>query len=172
MQAKPMSASRTYMTDIVLPPDTNYHGTMFGGKVMAYVDKIASVAAMRHCRSAVVTASNDSLDFLHPIRVGQAICLEAFVTWTHTTSMEIFVQVESEDLLTGERHLTATSYLTFVAIDGNGKSIPVPPVYPETEEEKFHYNSAQDRYRIRKERREHRKQHQKFYDAQGQSQQD
>lgn len=163
MQAKPMSASRTYMTDIVLPPDTNHHGTIFGGHVMAYIDKIASVAAMRHCRLPVVTASTDSLDFLNPIRLGHAICLEAFVTWTHKTSMEVYVQVESEDLLTGERRLTATSYLTFVAVDKNGKAIPVPPVYPETDEEKFHFETAQERYRIRKERRDHRKQQEKFY---------
>lgn len=133
---------------------------------MAYVDKVASVAAMRHSRSMVVTASNDSLDFLRPIRVGQAISLEAYVTWTHKTSMEIFVQVEAEDLLTGDRHLTSTSYLTFVAIDENGKAVPVPPVYPETEEEKFHFNSAQDRYRIRKERRTHRQNYQEFYESQ------
>lgn len=166
MQAKPMSASRTYMTDIVLPPDTNYHGTIFGGKVMAYVDKVASVTAMRHARAMVVTASTDSLDFLKPIRVGQAICLEAYVTWTHKTSMEVFVQVEAEDLTTGERHLTGTSYLTFVAVDDEGKAMLVPPVYPETEEEKFHFNSAEDRYRIRKERREHRQNYQEFYEAQ------
>ncbi|MBO8163256.1 MAG: acyl-CoA thioesterase [Brevibacillus sp.] len=166
MDAKPMSASRTYMTDIVLPPDTNHHGTIFGGKVMAYVDKIASVAAMRHCRKPVVTASTDSLDFLNPIRVGQAICLEAMVTWTHKTSMEVYVQVESEDLLTGERLLTATSYLTFVALDKEGKAVPVPPVYPETEAEKFHFETAQNRYRIRKERRLYRSQHQKYYGIQ------
>ncbi|WP_019119796.1 acyl-CoA thioesterase [Brevibacillus massiliensis] len=163
MQAKPISGSRTYMTDIVFPPDTNFHGTIFGGKVMAYIDRISSIAAMRHCRQGVVTASTDSLDFLNPIRVGQAISLEAFVTWTHKTSMEIFVKVESEDLLTGERLLTATSYLTFVAVDKDGKAIPVPPVYPETEEEKFHFNSAPERFKLRQQRRAHRKEHQQFY---------
>src|SRR5579875_3546030 len=116
MQGKPASASRTVMTDLVLPPDTNNYGTIFGGNVMAYIDKIASIACMRHARKPVVTASSDSLDFLQPVRVGEAIRLEAFVTWTHHTSMEVFVRVESENLLTGEVCLTATSYLTSVAL--------------------------------------------------------
>ncbi|WP_047152136.1 acyl-CoA thioesterase [Aneurinibacillus tyrosinisolvens] len=141
------------MTDIVLPPDTNYHGTIFGGNVMAYMDKVASIAAMRHCRSQVVTASSDSLDFLAPIRTGEAICLEGYVSWTHNTSMEIYVKAEAENLLTGERRLTSQAYLTFVALDENNKPIEVPPVLPETEEERWNYRTAKDRYEIRNRRR-------------------
>ncbi|SDB91282.1 acyl-CoA thioesterase [Shouchella lonarensis] len=146
--------SRTVLTDIVLPPDTNYHGTIFGGNVMAYVDKVASIAAMRHSRMQVVTAASDSFDFLAPIKTGEAICIEGYVTSTRTTSMEVFVKVEAEDLLTGERRQAATSYLTFVALDGNGKPASVPRVVPETEEEKWHFAGAQERYEIRKRRRE------------------
>lgn len=153
MQGKKTSESRTVLTDIVLPPDTNYHGTIFGGNVMAYMDKVASIAAMRHCRSQVVTASSDSLDFLAPIRTGEAICLEGYVSWTHNTSMEIYVKAEAENLLTGERRLTSQAYLTFVALDENNKPIEVPPVLPETEEERWNYRTAKDRYEIRNRRR-------------------
>lgn len=153
MEKKKASESRTFMTDLILPPDTNNHGTIFGGNVMAYVDKIASIAAMRHCRKPVVTASSDSVDFLAPIKKGEAICLESFVTWTHQTSMEVYVKVEAEDLLTGERRLTSTAYLTFVALDETGRPTEVPEVVPESEEEWYHYKHAAKRYEHRKKRR-------------------
>lgn len=89
MPGIPVSQSRTSLTDLVLPPDTNHHHTIFGGRVMAYVDKIACIAAMRHCRKPVVTVSSDSFDFLAPIKTGEAINLEAYVTSTYRTSMEI-----------------------------------------------------------------------------------
>lgn len=153
MEPKYVSESRTILTQLVFPSDTNLHGTMFGGIVMEYIDKISAVASMRHARKPAVTASSDSLDFLAPIRVGEAIELEAFVTWTHKSSMEVFVKVTSENLMTGERKLTVTSFLTFVAIDENGKATPVPPIIPETEEEKRLFASAQERYEQRKLRR-------------------
>ncbi|GAE35725.1 acyl-CoA thioesterase [Halalkalibacter akibai] len=155
-QGKKTSDSKTVLTDIVLPPDTNFHGTIFGGNVMAYIDKVASIAAMRHSRSMVVTASSDSLDFISPVKTGEAICLEGYVSFTRKTSMEVFVKVEAEDLLTGERRLTATSYLTFVALDDQGKPTPVPPVIPETEQEKWHYDGAEERFQQRKKRRQQR----------------
>lgn len=153
-QAKKISQSRTYMTDLVLPPDTNHHNTIFGGKVMAYVDKIACIAAMRHCRKPVVTVSSDNFNFLAPIKTGEAINLEAYVTWTHKTSMEVFVRVESENLVTSERKLTSSAYLTFIAIDDEGKPSPVPKVIPETEEECKQYEQAEQRYQQRKQLRE------------------
>lgn len=156
MEAKAASLSRTTMSDIIFPSDTNYHGTMFGGVVMRYIDKIATIASMRHSRRGVVTASSDSLDFLAPVRVGEAILLEAFVSWTHRSSMEVYVKVESENLFTGERKTTATSFLTFVALDDEGKPTPVPAVIPETEEERKLYTSAQERYQARKKRKEER----------------
>lgn len=153
MEPKSTSESRTVMTDIVLPPDTNNHGTIFGGQVMSYIDKIASITAMRHCRSHVVTASFDSMDFLAPIKLGEVISLTSHVTWTKRTSMEIFVKIQSENLLTGEKRLTGTSYLTFVALDENGGKVLVPPIVPETEEEKRQYESAPERYEARKKRK-------------------
>lgn len=158
MEGKRTSESRTVMTEIILPADTNYHGTVFGGYVMSKIDKVATIASMRHSRSPVVTASSDSLDFLAPIREGEAMILESFVSWTHRSSMEVYVKVESENLYTGERKLTATSYLTFVALDDANNPVPVPPVVPETEEERQHYESAAQRYAQRKRRKELRQQ--------------
>ncbi|MFS0765932.1 MULTISPECIES: acyl-CoA thioesterase [Peribacillus] len=151
--AHPIQQSRTFLTDLVFPPDTNHHNTIFGGKVMAYVDKIACISAMRHCRKPVVTASSDSFDFLAPIKTGDAINLEAYVTCAHRTSMEVFVKVERENLLTGEKQLTARAFLTMLAIDEDGKPTNVPQVIPETEEEKQQYVQAQARYIERKNKR-------------------
>lgn len=155
-QPKPAALSRTISTSLVLPPDTNNHGTVFGGRVMASIDKTASIAAMRHARLPVVTASSDSLDFLEPVKLGSALTIEAFVTHTHRTSMEIYVKVQAEDLMTGDTTLTATSYLTFVALGPDGRPAPVPPVTPETDEEKWHFQTADRRYQVRKARKQER----------------
>ncbi|MFH2034896.1 MAG: acyl-CoA thioesterase [Candidatus Zixiibacteriota bacterium] len=157
MEPKKSSESRTVKAMLVLPPDSNTLGTMFGGKVMEYIDDIASIVAYRHARQQVVTASTDSVDFLYPIRVGQMVCMESFVTWTHNTSMEIFVNIISENLRTGERRICASSFLTFVAIDENGKTLPVPQVIPETEMEKDLHASAPARHQRRLERKTHSK---------------
>ena len=149
--------SRTVKASMVLPPDTNHYGTMFGGKVMAYIDDTAAIAATRHARRSVVTASTDSVDFLHPIRAGQSVCLEAFATWSRRTSVEVFVKVIAEDMLTGERTLCATSFVTFVALDVNGEKQLVPGVIPETELEKFLFEGAPERARKRLEKREQSK---------------
>lgn len=140
-------------TSIVLPPDTNNVGTMFGGKLMAYIDDVACISAMRHSRRYVVTASTDSVDFLHPIHKGHSVNLESFVTFTGHTSMEVIVKVVEEDLLTGKENLCAISFLTFVAIDENGKPVPVPRIVPQTDVEKTLFESAKDRAEARKKRR-------------------
>lgn len=140
-------------TSIVFPPDTNHFGTMFGGKLMAYIDDVAAISAMRHSRSYVVTASTDSVDFLNPIHEGNAVCLESFVTYTGRTSMEVIVKVIEEDLLTNVRKLCAISFLTFVALDKNGKPVSVPRVVPQTDMEKTLYESAIERAEARKKRR-------------------
>lgn len=140
-------------TSIVLPPDTNNVGTMFGGKLMAYIDDVASISAMRHSRRDVVTASTDSVDFLHPIHKGHSVNLESFVTFTGRTSMEVIVKVVEEDLLTGKENLCAISFLTFVAIDENGKPVPVPCIVPQTDVEKTLFESAKERAEARKKRR-------------------
>jgi len=157
MNAKSVSESRAVKAAIVLPPDTNHHGTMFGGKVMAYIDDLAGLSATRHARMPVVTASTDSVDFLHPVRNGESVCLESFVTWTHKTSIEVFVKVVAEDLLTGERNVCTTActtaFLTFVAVDQEGNPQPVPAVIPETDLERFLHEGAPARAEVRRRRR-------------------
>lgn len=150
---KPCSESRVLQTNRVLPPDTNNHQTLFGGKLMSYIDVVASISAQKHCRASIVTASMDSVDFLHPIRPTDAVHLESFVTYTGSSSMEVFVKVISEHLITGETKVAATSFITFVSLDESGKPKRVPEVYPETDEEKYLFESAIDRMKLRKDRR-------------------
>ncbi|WP_239614419.1 acyl-CoA thioesterase [Cohnella mopanensis] len=154
--ARPVSRSRSIMTELVFPTDTNHHGTMFGGTLMKYIDKISAISAMRHCGKPVVTASTDSLDFLAPIRMGEAVELEAFVTSTNRTSMEVYVVVRAENLFTGERRVTCTAFSTFVAVDENGKPSSVPPVFPENDAERKLFDSAGERFDLRKKRRSQR----------------
>ena len=153
MEAKPVSKSRAVKSVIVGPPDANNLGTMFGGYAMALIDEIAGLSAMRHARTAVTTASTDSVDFLHPIKIGHTICLESFVTWTHNTSMEVFVKIVGEDMLTGERTGCATAFLTFVALDEDGRQKTIPAVIPETDYEKELHTTAPERAWKRQERR-------------------
>lgn len=137
----------------VFPQDTNSHGTLFGGKLMAYIDDIASISASKLCRSSLVTASIDSVDFIRPIRENDAVTLEAMVTWTGRTSMEVLVKVTRENLMNGAKEMAAISFLTFVALDENGKPKPVPKVVPVTEREKWLNATGEKRAQMRKARR-------------------
>lgn len=134
--------TKTIQTRLVLPPDTNHLDTIFGGKVLAYIDEIAALAAMKHANSAVVTASIDSVDFLSSAKAGDSLTLEAFITYTGTSSMEVYVQVTAHDLIRNVKKRTTESFLTMVAVDEAGKPKPVPGVFPESEEEKMLYNTA------------------------------
>ncbi|WEG11989.1 acyl-CoA thioesterase [Pullulanibacillus sp. KACC 23026] len=154
MEGKYVNESRAVKSAWVMPQDTNAHGTMFGGKLMSYIDDIAAITATRHARRPVVTASTDSVDFLYPIKPGSSVCLEAFVSWTHRSSMEIFVKVIAEDLISGERKIATTSFLTFVALDENGRPTEVPPVIPQSDEEIMLHESGPDRHEVRKVRKE------------------
>lgn len=154
---KKMKDTVTIKTSHVFPPDANHLGTLFGGKLMAYIDDVASIAAIKFARNLVVTASTDSVDFIKPIRIGDAVTLKAMVTWTGRSSMEVFVKVTSEHLLTGEKSIAALSFLTFVALDENGNPIPVPQVIPETDEEKWLNETAHSRAAHRKIRKQESK---------------
>ena len=145
LQPKPVSESVVKTTHLVLPSDTNALGTIFGGRVMAWIDLAAAIAAKRHARQICVTASMDQLDFLQSITMGQIVILQAAVNFTGRTSMEVGVKVEAEEPLTGKRTHTASAYLTFVAIDDEGKAIAVPPVLPETDDEKRRFERAKQR---------------------------
>lgn len=154
MQARPVSASTVIMTEMVLPQHTNSFGNVFGGQVMAWIDICAAIAAQRHSRQPVVTASVDALQFVKPVLRGWTINLRASVNYTAKTSMEIGVRVDAENPLTGERVHTASAYLTFVALGSDGKPNPVPPVLPQTDEEKRRYKAAEVRRKHRLEVRE------------------
>ncbi|QBK24894.1 acyl-CoA thioesterase [Ureibacillus thermophilus] len=151
--AHPMSRSRTTQTRLILPPDTNQYGSIFGGKILAYIDEIAAIACMKHTGKEVVTASFDSVDFVSPAYVGDMLELEAIITSTGRTSMEVYVRVLSRNVKTGEEKLTTESFVTMVAIDEEGKPTPVPAVYPETEEEEKLYKAGLERQKTRREKR-------------------
>ncbi|MFC5713634.1 acyl-CoA thioesterase [Thalassorhabdus alkalitolerans] len=153
MSTKKMNESRVVKTDLVLPNDTNNHNTLFGGVLMKHIDGVAAISARRHCRMEVVTASTDSVDFLEPIKPSDSVCLEAFVTWTGRSSLEVFVKVIAEDLLAGDRRIAATAFLTFVGLDETGKPSAVPQVTPGTDEEKKLHEMGEERANVRKERR-------------------
>lgn len=132
---KRAAESATEMVQVVLPNDANPLGFMLGGTVMHLIDIAGAIASLRHTRTRVVTASVDDLQFLHPIKVGDLIILNARVTCTFTTSLEVQVNVFSEGTLTGERQLTSQAFLTFVAIGPEGERVPVPPLLLDTDEE-------------------------------------
>lgn len=157
MEAKYCKDSRVTRTSRVFLNDVNNHNTLFGGKLMSDLDQVASISAARHSRCECVTASTDSVDFLRPVRTTDSVCFESYVTWTGSSSMEVFVKIVSENLKTGERHIAATAFLTFVALDDNNRPTAVPQVIPETEEEKKLHETAKERALMRKERKQQSK---------------
>ena len=147
---KPVRESTSEYAELALPIDANGLGNVLGGKVMHLVYLAGAMAAMRHARKPVVTASVDHMNFLHPIHVGQLIVLHSQVNRVFHTSMEVGVKVVVEDLMTGRKQHTCSAYLTFVALDARGQPAPVQPVVPETEEEQKRYREAGERraYRL------------------------
>jgi len=150
-EPKTVGESMSEYAEFALPNDANGLGNVLGGKVMHLVDLAAAMAAMRHARRPVVTASVDSMHFLHPVRIGHLILLHSSVNRVFRTSMEVGVHVQTENLLTGARLHTCSAYLTFVALDENGRSTPIAPVIPETEEQERRYRQAGERreYRLK-----------------------
>jgi acyl-CoA hydrolase len=142
--------SRSEYSEICLPNDTNMLGSMLGGHVMHLVDLCGAIAATRHARGPVVTASVDQMTFLHPVRVGELLLLKSQVNRVFRTSMEVGVKVWVENLQTGEIKHTSSAYLTFVALDGLGNRLVLPPIVAETEEDQRRYEQAAERraYRL------------------------
>lgn len=134
---------------LMMPQDANPHGNVYGGTIMKYVDAVAAAVAERHCRTNTVTASIDRMDFFKPVYIGDLLTLKASVNCTGETSLEIGVRIESENLRTGEFVHTGSSYLTYVALDRDGKPTIVPEIVPETEAERRRYNEALERRKIR-----------------------
>ncbi len=135
LAAKHASESATEMVQVVLPNDANPLGFILGGTVMHLIDIAGAIACHRHTRSLLVTAAVDDLQFLHPIKVGDLIILKSRVTCTFRTSLEVQVDVYSEETLTGQRLHTSKAFLTFVAISQHGSKVPVAPLLVESEEE-------------------------------------
>jgi acyl-CoA hydrolase len=149
MEGKAVRESASEYLELALPNDANGLGNVLGGKVMHLVDLAAAMAGMRHARQPIVTASVDSLHFLHPVHLGELIILRSSVNRVFRSSMEIGVKVMTEKLLTGERLHTCSAYLTFVAVDREGRAVAVPPVIPETEDEIRRYRQAGERREYR-----------------------
>ena len=133
------------MNELVLPQHTNNHGTAFGGVIMSWIDICAALSAQRYARRAVVTASMDQLDFIAPIRQGHVVILKGIVNHVGRTSIEVGVRVESEDPLTGDMAHAASAYVTFVALDANGKPTEVPRLVCETDRERLRAQQAEAR---------------------------
>jgi acyl-CoA hydrolase len=150
LRGKPVSASASQMAEVALPAQTNALGKLLGGHVMHMVDIVAAMAASRHSNSYVVTASVDYIDFKNAVNLGEIVMLNSHVNRVFNTSLEIGVEVFSENLLTGERKQTTTAYVTFVAIDELTR-LPkiVPPLILRTAEERRRWREAADRRRIR-----------------------
>jgi acyl-CoA hydrolase len=139
---RPVRDSQSEMVEFVLPNDANPLNALLGGRLMHWIDMAGALAAHRHCRNYIVTASIDHLDFVTPVHVGDLVILRSTVNRAFHTSMEVGVKVFVENYISGEHKVVSTAYLTFVAVDRHGRHLPVPPVIPETEEEKRRYEDA------------------------------
>jgi len=147
--SRTVADSRVVMTEIVMPEDANHFGNIFGGRVLALIDKAGAVVGMRHCHTPVVTAAIDRVDFLAGAREGSILILEAVLNAVFRTSMEVGVTVLAEDPLTGERHLTCQALVTLVAVDGTGHPVPVPKLVSQSDDERRRAQEAVERRRRR-----------------------
>lgn len=152
--SRPVAASQVEMNQLVLPPDTNHHGTMFGGRVLQWIDIAAGIAAQRHCRQKAVTAAIDEMHFRVPIKEGDIVILKASVNYVARSSMEIGVRVDRESPSTGRVFHAATAYLTFVALDDDDHPIEIPGLELKTDEERRRWVDAETRRVSRLERRD------------------
>ncbi len=153
VEGRPMSSSRVEMSHLLLPNEANTLGTVHGGIIMRLVDEAGAVAAVRHAQRHCVTAVIDSMSFLAPARVGELVTLKASVNLVGTTSIETGVRVETENLLTGRKTHISSAYLVYVALGEDGRPCPVPPLIPETDEDRRQMAEAA----VRRERRRQRK---------------
>jgi uncharacterized protein (TIGR00369 family) len=153
LAGKPVSQSKTVLATLVEPSQTNPMGNIHGGVIMKLADQAGAAAAIRHAGRICVTASIDSLDFLNPVHVGDLVTLKSAVNYVHRTSMEVGVRIEAENMATGEVKHVVSAYFIFVALDDQCRPTPIPPVIPETEDEKLRYRQGELRYRQRKENR-------------------
>lgn len=145
MEGLPARLSHTTIAEVMMPHMANLLGNVHGGVLLGMIDRVGAVSAIRHARRVCVTVSVDRVDFREPIHLGELVMMEASVNYVHRTSLEVGVRVVAENLLTGVKRHTNSCYLTYVAIDENGRPVPVPPLIPETVEEKRRYGDAEAR---------------------------
>lgn len=150
LASKSPRESEVRTSTIVMPEEANLHANLFGGALVAHIDRTAAICAIKHCRTNVVTASIDRLDFLAPARVGTFIHLHAMLTFTARTSMEILVTVDGEDPHSGHSARICSAFLTFVSLDAGCRPIPAPPLRLETDAEREHFAAGKLRYEQRK----------------------
>jgi acyl-CoA hydrolase len=146
---RPVSDSQSERSEIIFPGDTNALGNLFGGRLMQFIDLTGAMAASRHARAVTVTASMDHLDFVAPVKVGDLLILKASVNHAFRTSMEVGVKCMVEDIRAQKLRHVSSAYLTFVAMDANGKLLPVPQVLPETAHQKRRFEDAGRRREMR-----------------------
>lgn len=149
MKAKYPKDTYVIMSELVLPNDTNTLGNLMGGRLMHWMDIAAAIAAQKHCNCPVVTASVDNVSFANPIKLGNLLTIEARLTRSFNTSMEVFLRIYGEDLSAQYKYLSNEAYMTFVALDPNGKPRKVPELIPETEEDKTFFDGALRRRQLR-----------------------
>lgn len=159
---RPVKDSQSEMVEVVLPNDANPLGNLLGGRLMHLIDVAGALACHRHARSYVVTASTDHLDFLAPVHVGDLLILRSSVNRAFHTSMEVGVKVWVENYIAGTKRHVSSAYLTFVAVDRQGRHTPVPQVIPETAEEKRRYEDAGRRRELRQAEQERKRQGKKL----------
>ncbi len=156
-KGKTVAESRVEMVQVLFPPDANQAGNVHGGSIMKLIDTAAGIVAMRHCRTNVVTASMDRLDFYEPVFVGELVTMRASANYVGNTSMEIGVRVEAEDLMTGHVRHTNSAYLTMVSLDANRRPMEVPRLIVETEDEKRRFREGEIRAQRRRDLRKKQK---------------
>ncbi len=149
LEPRPVRISQSEMAEVIMPNDANPLGNLLGGRLMHLIDIAGAMAAHRHSRSYVVTASMDHLDFLAPVHVGDLLILRSSVNRAFHTSMEVGVKCWVENYISGQSRHVSSAYLTFVAVDAAGHHLPVPAVIPETEMEKRRYEDAGRRRELR-----------------------
>lgn len=149
MQTKKPSDTFVVMSELVLPNDTNTLGNLMGGKLMHWMDIAAAISSQKHCNCPVVTASVDNVSFANPIKLGNLLTIEAKLTRSFNTSMEVYLRVWGEDLSAQYRYLSNEAYMTFVALDPNGRPRKVPDLVPETDDERKMYDGALRRRQLR-----------------------
>lgn len=148
-EAKKPSASKTIMTELVLPNDTNVLSNLRGGKILHWMDIASAIAAGKHANKVMVTVSVDHVAFINPIKVGDVVTIEAKVTRAFNTSVETYIEVWAENLPTQHKYRCNDAYYTFVALDSNGRPTAVPAVEPETKDEQERFDGALRRRQLR-----------------------